>query len=303
MNDDRIAQLEEPRGPQLPAAFGRIPTLAWIFIVIAVGRLWIVIDAARLGPAPEPLAVAHVVTVAVGSIAVLLLPAALLIRHREAPRRAPILTLGIVLFALGEALQVLSAKLVPLFQSAADDPGPFPVEGAYLAMAVGISALEVMGLVGIGRGLARTRPMSSAGGTAWTTLVLLFAGVLIVSRIADASRFLGSPTMGYPLYVLASTAVGIGMILAWAYLTTVTLHGVRAGAEPGSGWRLGVLAGGFSLLAYQLFGVISYMAPSADLDGTLFLASGLFAIGPALLLLAFAEGLPSIGSPPAASDD
>lgn len=300
MHDDRTsapadaAPWKEPRGPHLPDAFQRIPALAWVFIAVSLARLWMLVDTARLGPAPDPLLVGGAVMNAVSSLAVLLTPAALLICHPDAPRRAPILTIGVVTVAIGELLQALGPGLQPFFDAMAADSELIPVSPAYLAYTAVGSLVALIGLVGVGLGLDRARRLPGLGGKGWTAAVLIFAAFLVVSRLAEAFS-VPSPTSSgaYNVYFVVATAIGVATILAWAYLTIVTINGVRAGEEPASGWSLGVLAGVLALLAYVLFTVTSVIS-APDLNGMLFLASGLFAVGPASLLLAVAAGLPSL---------
>jgi hypothetical protein len=136
--------------------------------------------------------------------------------------------------------------------------------------------------------------------------VLLFAGFLVVSRLAESSSFVpgSADSIAYTMYFWAATGIGVGTIIAWAYLIIVTIRGVSAGEQPTSAWGLGTLAGVMALLAYVLFAAMAvFVTPNVDLNGILFLASGLFAVGPASLLLAVAAGLPSLGPAIEAGED
>jgi hypothetical protein len=287
MSDDRAARpldaarWEEPRGPHLPDVFQRVPALAWVFIAVAAARLWMIVDTASLGPAPPPLLVGGTVTAAVGSLATLLLPAALLIRHPDALRLAPILTVGAVTVAVGEVLEAIEPGFQPFFASASPDSELILVSPIALAYNAVSSLVSLVGLVGIGVGLDRARRRPARAAWRWPAIVLLFAAFLVVSRLAESSRLLPSANdlVSHGAFVVVATGIGIGTILAWAYLTIVAVHGVRAGEEPASGWALGVLAGAFALLAYLPFSVMTVIvAPNVDLNGLLFLASGLFAV-------------------------
>jgi hypothetical protein len=295
--DERLA---EPRGPHLPDVFARIPGIAWIFVAVAVARIWILIDTARLGPAPDPLLVANVVTDAIGSLAALLLPAALLIRHPHAPRRAPMLTVGVVLIAVVEVLEALERGLLPLVVSIGGDAELAPTLGPpFLAYTLGVQLVAPVGLAAIGLGLARTRRHQSQGGIGWTVMIVLFSALLVANRLAEAAQYLalGSNTIGGPPYVGSVVIIGILTILAWAYLTHTAVHGARAHEEPTIGWKLGAVAGGLALVSYQVYSLLTlFVLPGADLTVLLFLASGLFGAGPLALLLAFAAGLPSLES-------
>jgi hypothetical protein len=288
---------EEPRGPHFPDVFARIPALAWIFIVVSVVRLWVLVDTARLGPAPDPLAVGGVVTNAVGSLAVLLAPAALFIRRPKALRRAPLFAFGLMAVAVAELLQALSPGLRPVFDSVTADSELAPVAPLYLAYIGAASLVGLIGLIGVAIGLSRARRRPGRGGMAPTVVVVLAAVFLVVSRVAEASRLLTSSrdSMALTVYNVIATGIGVGTILAWAYLVLVTFKGVRAGETPAIAWRLGVMAGVLGLLAYGLFAVLTIsVGPETSYEWFLLLASALFALGPAGLFLAIAAGLASL---------
>jgi hypothetical protein len=303
MNDESTAQppdavtWEEPRGPHFPDALSRVPQLAWIFIIVAVARLWMLVDTARLGPAPDPLLTGGVVTHAISSLAVLLAPAALFIRLPDALRSVRILAFGLIAVAVAEVFQALGPGLQPFFDSVVAD-GSAPVGPLFLAFTAVGALVELIGLVGIGIGFDRARRRPSPGDSGWTKVVLLFAGFLVVTRLAESASLVPGPTdsIAYTMYFWAATGIGVGTIIAWAYLVIVTIRGVTAGEQPTSAWGLGTLAGVMALLAYVLFTVMAvFVTPNVNLNGLLFLASGLFAVGPASLLLAVAAGLPSLG--------
>lgn len=290
----------EARGPHLPDALGRIPGLAWIFIVLGVGRLWLLIDSANLGPAPELLTFASFVTNAIASVAALLLPAVLLIRRPDAPSRARTLLLGAILLAVGEGLEVLGGPLQPIFQEltleADDVPALVPVGVVYNALA---GLIGTTGLACIGLGLAQARRFEDRGGTRLITLLVgLVATLLVVSRIVTAPQMLPGPARTTPdviLYVGSSIVLGILSILAWSYLTITALRGVHAHEEPRIGWGLGALSGAVALAASETFGFLTmFVLPDLSVAGYLFLVSALFALGPLALLTAFAFGLPSL---------
>ena len=167
----------------------------------------------------------------------------------------------------------------------------------YLAY-VGASALVgLIGLFGIGMGLARARRRPSRGGLGSTVVVLLAASFLVVSRVAESSSVVpGSPdSMAVTVYNVVATGIGVGTILAWAYLVIVTVNGVRADEAPAIGWRVGVVAGVLGLMAYVLFAVLSVsVGPDTNYLGYLLLASTVFALGPASLFMAVVMGLPSL---------
>ncbi|MDO8484179.1 MAG: hypothetical protein Q7S35_04470 [Candidatus Limnocylindrales bacterium] len=311
MDESRTDLVEEPnvskpwpeaRGPHVPDPLGRIPGLAWIFIVLAVGRMWLLIDSASLGPAPEFLTFANFVMGAIASVAALLLPAVLLIRHPDAASRARTLLLGAILFAVGEGLQVLGERLWPFFLGLTpqgdDLPYLFPLAIGYNGLA---SLIATSALAGIGLGLARARRFGNRGATrSVTLLVLLPAGLLVVSRIVTANQLLpGEPrlTPDAILYASSTVVLGILSILAWAYLALTALRGRLAGEEPRIGWSLGALSAVLALAASEVFAALAIVAlPELSVTGYLFLLSGLFALGPLALLAAFAFGLPSLES-------
>lgn len=289
----------DERGPHLPDALGRIPALAWIFMVLAVGRIWLLIDSASLGPAPELVTIASFAAPAISSVAGLLLPAVLLARHPDVARRARTLLIGVIVFAVGEALQVLGERLQPLFvltPQGDEVPYLFSLAIGYIALA---SLIGTIGLVGIGLGLARARRFGDRGmPRSVTLLVLLPVALLVASRIVTANQILpGDPrlTPDAILYASSTVVLGILSILAWAYLALTALRGRVAGEEPPIGWSLGALSAVLALAASEVFAALTMFAlPDLSVTGYLLLLSALFALGPLALLAAFAFGLPSL---------
>jgi hypothetical protein len=284
---------EEARGPHLPDSLIRIPPLAWVFIVLSTARLWSLIDEARYGSTSDLDIAANVVANAVGEIAVLLTPAVLVIRDRDVAKRAPVLFGGFVLVAIGSLLQAVS---LGLFLLAIDDADSVSASALVLGFTVLVSLIGVVGLFAIGRGLNLARRLPNRGGSRGRTILLIFTAYLVVSRLADAYRTMpSSPDATYAVYSLAAIATSVAGIVAWAYLVVATLNGVRAGETPSRAWRIGVVAGVMALLAYVLFAVLAFIVgPATDYTDILLLASALFSIGPAMLLVAVVAGLPSL---------
>jgi hypothetical protein len=291
---------EEARGPHLPDAFARIPPLAWVFIVLSVARLWVLVDTARLGPDPDPSAVGGVVANAIGSLAVLLTPAALFIRQPAAVQRAPLLAFGLIAMAIADVMQAMSPGIQPFFDAVTGGSELTLVAPLFLAYVGGAALVALIGLIGVGLGLDRARRQPSRRGVVSTVVVLLVAIILLISRVAEASFLLPSSSDSMPVtvYNLVATGIAIGTILAWAYLVIVTVSGASAGESPALGWRLGVLGGVLGFVAYGMFSVILIVVgPDTGYLDILLLASALVALGPASLFLAVAAGLPSLDAP------
>ncbi|MBA3235268.1 MAG: hypothetical protein H0T59_04625, partial [Chloroflexi bacterium] len=86
--------------PAGPLTIGGLHWMAWLFVAFAlVDVAWFVVGATfTTNPSPTDL-LAYVLQV-VPALAAVLLPAALLARHPDAPSRLPILVVGTMLLAL-----------------------------------------------------------------------------------------------------------------------------------------------------------------------------------------------------------
>ena len=293
--------LEEPRGPHLPDALAGIPWLAWVFIVLALGEIFWLVDNAALGPAPSFEMVVSFVLGAISSVAMVLLPAALLIRHPEATSRARTLLFGTVLLAAVEGLQILSQVLQSFLESLipADPELPFimPMVVIYGAM---VSLVSSFGLAYIAVGLSQARRWEGGRGipTAFVLLVVgvatLGSGIFAIAEIQPSQTpwsptlalYLGSTVVLRTLFVVASTAVAV-----------TAGAGARAGEDPNRGWRLAAVGG------WMVVGALAIATASGlILDPRIqdwftaiqYSITILFAAGHLGLLVAFFVGLPSL---------
>ncbi len=258
--DDVIAdRLDEPeraagRGPYLPDVMTRSP-IAWAFVILALARLIWFARETQLGPAPELSAYVSFIAGVVPAVASVLAPAALLLRHPDAPTRATTLFVGTVLMALGEGLRVLGVPLQPIFEqlTPGSEETPFLVPLA-LVYSSAVGLLSTYAIASIGLGLAQRRRYADRSGSWFVTLVaVLFVLLMAAVRIDGVLKlpFDAIPMTPTVILYLGSTVVlGILSVSAWAYVGAVAVRGARAGEEPGSGWVIGALAGVAILVAF-----------------------------------------------------
>ena len=293
--------LEEPRGPHLPDALAGIPWLAWVFIALAIGEIFWLVDNARLGPSPSVELVVSFVLNASSSVAVVLLPATLLIRHPEAISRARTLLFGTVLFAVVEGLQILSQVLQPFLESLipADPELPFIVPLVVIYGAL-VSLVGSFGLAYIAVGLSQARRWEGTRGIP-TAFVLVIVGAVGLGSgiVAIAQIQLGetpwSPTLA--LYFGSTVILRTLFVVAWAAVAVTVGAGARAGEDPNRGWWLAAVAGWVVVSALAIATVSGLIVDPRIQDWSTairYTITILFAAGYLGVLAAFVAGLPSL---------
>ena len=298
------------REPARMRALGRVPLLAWAFVLFAIGDVVWYVGSVRLEAGSSISDITVYAFQVIPSIAAILLPAALLARHPDALSRARTLVFGTILFALVQGLLILTEPLQGFFESVTppseDVPSLVPLAALYNGL---ISLVAAFGFAYIAVGLSQARRYEDRSGSLTTLFVPVAAvfatvvGVLAVSRLQLGDTAM-SPTLA--IYLAASVVLGILRIVAWAYLATVATRGWLAGEDPTGGWGLGALGGGLVILALAL----------VNLDGVLDIGEATFltvygyvivlayAFGHVGVLAAFAVGLPALdGSEDEFADD
>lgn len=271
--------------------------------MLAVARLiWFV----RESPPVAPYDLATIVTYGaaiVPSVVVVLLPAALLLRHRDAPDRAGTLLLGTALFVLVEGMRVLNPPLQPIFEqlTPGSEETPFLVPLALVYNAV-IGLLGSYAVANIALGLARARRFEDPPGAAIVTAMVVVAvslvavgGVVAVSQL-PLDQIPMTPTV--ILYLVSTVFLSTLFAAAWAYLAAVTIRGARAGELPASGWTVAALGSGLIIAAYTARAVLVVFTVTPDTQ-PLFASLGsalsvTVALGYLGLLIGFVLGLPSL---------
>jgi hypothetical protein len=288
----------EPRVERRPPPFA-----AFFLIALAIAYLaWYVVTQGVLTEPTIGDLVVHLLRVTPG-IAAILLPAALLLRHPDAPRRLPILLLGTLLFAAVQSLIVLADPLQPLFEAltpaAEDVPSLVPLAAVY-EIVVGVLSAAGLGCIAFGLAAARRfedRP--GRGATAAASIVPIVAVLATIAGVLGTTRLdLGDVPMtpGLAAYLVASVGLGIVRVVAWAFLASVAIRGWRAGEAPLAGWWLAVLAAGLVLLALAMLsvrGLIDVTDPAVD-EVYGYVEATAYAAGIVCLLVAVAIGLPAL---------
>ena len=292
------------RGPHLPDALGVLPGLAWVFILLALARLAWGIQQAYFGLVPDPSLVAQLVLFVIPSIVSVLLPAALLARHRDAFTRARTLLIGTFLLAAVEGLVVLRQLLEPILEqlTPANDNGLAFVSPGVIAYGVLIDVLSALGLVAVGAGFGRARRYWDGDRTR-AAVLLIVAGAIAAAAgriIVFGQQAFSDPEISPSVAAYLSTGLVLGIVGvgAVAYVAIELVRGALAGEAPRLAWRLAALGVGLIVLASALDTVIILWPAEPGQTGFspgeyLILASE--AIGWLGLLSGLVLGLPALG--------
>jgi len=274
--------------------------LALVFFVFALVDLaWWIVNA-RFAANPSSVDIATYGLQIVPSVAGVLFPAALLARHPDAVSRARVLLAGTVLFALGEALLILSTPFEAFFESvtpaSTDQPGLVPLAAVYNGL---ISVVLALALLAMAVGLARARFYEDRSGS-WTMLfvplITVFGTVFGVLTAAGGSLDSVTLSPGLAIYIGSSVFFGVLRIVVWAYLLVSLWRGWRAGEDPGRGWFLGMLGAAFVVLTLVLLNLGGILDPQNTDFNTIYgyIAVISYGIGHVLLLAAFVARLPAL---------
>jgi hypothetical protein len=290
-----------PRGPHFPDALRIVPPAAWIFVGLAVARLAWALRQAELGPILDPWRVGQVVWFSMPSVISILLPAALLTRHRDAPTRLKTIFAGMVLLALVEGLRVLGSPLEPVFEwlTPTDPSVGFLVPSAVVYQ-VTINLLNALAVAAVASGLQQARRFEDRV-SSWPVAAVM-AGLVVlvaVTGIVSVSRLPGDQlplTATIVAYIVSTVALNVLSAAAFGYLAATTTAGARAGEDPSAAWYLGasgsLLVIG-SLAALGLSGLVETTPEVAGLKNNVVLGiETVFSLGFVGLLAAFLAGLP-----------
>ena len=300
---------DEPRGPHLPDPLAGIPWGVPVFIALALGEIvWLVANAA-LGPAPSVEMVVSFGLGVVPSAVVILLPAALLIRHPDAASRAPTLLFGTVLFAAVEGLQILSQVLQPFLEHLipADPALPFIMPMVVIYGAI-VSLISSFGLAYIAVGLSQARRWEGDRGIS-TAFVLVVVGAAALGSgiVAIAQVQLGeipwSPTLA--LYFGSTVILRSLFVVAWAAVAVTAAAGARAGEDPNRGWWLAAVAGWVVVGALAIATASGLIQDPRIQDWSTairYTIAILFAAGYLGVLVSFVISLPSLAEAEEAAD-
>jgi hypothetical protein len=286
----------EARGPHLPDTVTRLGAFVWVFLLLGVARLiWFV----RESPPVAPYDLATVVTYGsaiVPSVAVVLLPAALLLRHGDALHRARTLLLGTILFTVVEALRVLNPALQPIFEqlTPGSEETPYLVPLALVYNAA-IGLLGSYAIANIALGLARARRYEDPSGTRIVSAAMIVAvslvavgGVVAVSLL-PLDEIPMTPTV--ILYLASTVVLSVVFAASWAYLAAVTIRGAGAGELPESGWSAVAIGSGLIIAAYVVRSVLVAVTPTPDTQPLFTTIGHMWSLMVALGYLGFLVGL------------
>jgi hypothetical protein len=297
---DAAASSGRRGGPGARFTLRRIPWLALVFVALAVADLyWMLQQSEFLAGMSVGDVIAYGLRLTPGIVAILL-PAAVLMSHRDSWRRIPTVLFGTILFASVQGLAVVADPLQPIFASLtpASDEVPDLVPLAALFDAV-VSLVSVLGVTYIALGLVQARRFEDRPADAIALVVPVAATLATIIGVLSASRFdFGGTPLTPPLAVYLATTVALGIlrVVAWAYLAATVIRGWWSGEEPNTGWWLAVLATTLVLVALALVNISGILGSG---DTTFVTAYGYvtataYSLGHVCLLAAFAVGLPAL---------
>ncbi len=292
---------EEPRGPHLPDALVRVPAPVWPLLLVTALTLWIHVERARAPGILTPTDLLFAALAAVAPVVASLIGVALFLRHPDAWSRWPMLVVGVLLLAAGQALELVAPVVRPWLEGLAPGdsdqllPGPLS-----FALSTLPTLVEAFALLYLAHGLAR----AAIGIEPWRDrgVIALTLGVGLVPPIVSvATVFVGWDDFSTPLpYLAVSLAAQTFLWLAAPWLAVVLIVGARAGERPVAGWWAPAVGMGLRMVATAVIAIMSLVqlaggaiepVPwSMALGNALSLA---IVLGWILLLVGFALGLPA----------
>ena len=274
--------------------------LAWLFVAFALGDLIYYIVTARFDPNPTLGAYATYALQVIPSVASVLLPAALLFRHPDAPARARTLLVGTILFALAQGLQIIANPLEVFFEAASpasqDLPTVVPMAELYNGF---ISVVLAVALLSIGAGLAQARRHDDRSGFL-TLLFVPFMTVLgtVLNVLATATSGIEGLSLSIDLVLFVGSAVLLPVvrIIVWSYLLTSLVRGSLSRERPRNGWLLATLGAALVVVGLLLFNFNAVLPALTGTAATIYAYGTVvaYAVGHISLVGAFLVGLPAL---------
>ncbi len=293
---------EEARPPHLPDRLTSISPWVLPFVAVMGYEIWRILgDQRRVGNLGSPL------EFWLGSYAVLtgilgvLVGMALFLRHPDARTTLTPLASGAFLLLLQHVMRLLGPTVVGFLPGGEPLSFPYisPTEEAY---SIFVSIVGVFAIAFIASGLSAARRyegVRGGRGLAAVLTVVTFASTGASIAWLTSVGFEFDDWLMHPVLVIGQVLVNLFGTLAVAYLVVVSVTGWLGQEQPRAAWGLATVGAGLVLLPALAMPVIS--TPPLSQDVAYFVAS-LVAVGAvigwALLVVAFALGLPSTESLP-----
>jgi hypothetical protein len=299
---DAPGEASEARGPHLP---DRWPILVFVGLAIAAG--WATYPNP---PAWTPESFAAFILDLLPVVCAVLLPAALLLRHPDAPRVARPLFFGTLLFAAVPFLRLAGPALEGFFLSLTP-----PSEGVEWFVPSSIlygffqSLIGLFGVLYIALGLSQARHWAfrQSARVAGFAVFAVGAAAALATIYSATQTDLSQIEMTTSLwaYLIGSIALTVITILTWAYLAMSLVRSTLSGEEPGPGWAAAALGASLVLTTFAIGAWANLvMTSNPDLNNVIFwVSNGAYSLGFLLLLIGFALGLPSLEPVEWAADD
>lgn len=276
-----------------------VPWAAIPFVVVAALPPIVVWDEWMLGFQADP--IDWLLTWFLGvlpSLAMPLIGAAIVIRHRSAHRTVPLLLFGSILIAIQVAGVRLIEPVVRLFQ----DPGSFPDDPLFQVLEASANVLTLVGAFGwayLASGLVRARRYEGVGPTAALVFVAIAVAVVTTAVQAGSQGIaigLGTSSVVPNILAIAGLVVVFLDRLAIGYVAVTATRGWLAGEAPRRGWALAAVGAWLLLLAFVMIAAFPLLDPrlfeSPNAVWLFRAVSIVFSAGSVALVAAFALGLP-----------
>ena len=289
------ATWEEARPPHLPDRITAIPVMVWPFVVLTALVVYDRISLYR----GQPFDASIVVSLSLGIArlaAMILLGAALFLRHPDAWSRLRPVAIAVTLIAMGEALDVFAPHIDSLVQGEWDG-SDLPIITASYVLGRAASVIGILGVASLWFGLRANRRATDRTRTL-ALFVALSVGALAFLALGY-DRILDDAWVDPDLEIAAAaTRIGAAIhatsIVAWMAVASVLLVGARGRERPTAGWRIGAIAILAIVLGLEPVWVLwpTYDMSTSGLTIAGWIVVGTAAAGAVLLLVAFLLGLP-----------
>jgi hypothetical protein len=305
-----VKSFPDARGPHLPDTLTRLSPWVLVFAAIVLLQLWRLADG--WGPsviAGDARSAIEYVLSWIPAMTAPLIGVALFYRHRDARQNLRLLVFGVILLSVGELLSAFQEPIRAFLRglTPADDPTLLAETPGEFAFRVFTLLLTIFGLVYVGAGLAAARLHEAT--KAERPLTVWLAALSVVGTIVSLTALTALPPDATPTLIVQ---VVIGVVLsavvtfAWAYLAVVTISGWIAREAPRRAWRIAALATSILFGFRLIFPALSLVPFGPDSRPILSLLAYISWTAWALLIVAFALGLPATaanatGGPPEAT--
>ncbi len=270
------------------------------FIALATIAGWATYQS-RTTPAWTPETIVGLVLDLLPVVCPVLLPAALLLRHPDAPRVARPLFFGTLMIAAAPFLQLAEPGLEAWFATLTPPPEdlewfvPSGIVFGYVSSLIGM-----IGVLSVALGLSKARHWAYRSNARAAGFAIL--GIGLVTALATIVSFTQTDLTEIEMtgalwaYLIASVVVSVITILTWSYLAMTLVRCALSGEEPGLGWLTAALGTCLIVATFAIGAWANIVQTSNEaLNNVIFwVSNGTYSLGYLALFLGFVLGMPSL---------